>query len=49
MLLLRELRTTMKKQDFLNKLKKEETLKIIEPSDEISKSYVLYDIGYEST
>ena len=30
----------MKKLNFLNKLKKEESLKLIEPSEEISKSYL---------
>lgn len=31
----------MKKSNFLNKLKKEESLKLVEPSEEISKSYLI--------
>ena len=31
----------MKKSNFLNKLKTEESLKLVEPSDEISKSYLI--------
>ncbi len=31
----------MKKSSFLNKLKKNETLKLVEPSEEISKSYLI--------
>ncbi len=31
----------MKASDFLNKLKKENSLKLIEPSEEISKSYLI--------
>lgn len=30
----------MKKQDFLNKLKKEEKIELVEPSEEICKSYI---------
>ena len=31
----------MKKSNFLNKLKVEESLKLVEPSEEISKSYLI--------
>jgi len=31
----------MKKSSFLNKLKKEDSLKIVEPSEEISESYLI--------
>ena len=31
----------MKKSNFLTKLKKEESLNLVEPSDEISKSYLI--------
>jgi len=41
MLLLKGRRNIMKKSDFLNKLKKEKTLTLVEPSEEISKSYFI--------
>lgn len=41
MLLLMEQRNIMKKLNFLNKLKKKEVLEIVEPSNEISKSYLI--------
>lgn len=38
-------RHIMKKLNFLDKLKDEEILMIVEPSDEISKSYLVKSAG----